>query len=295
MCAPSAPAAPDYKGAAEAEGKSKMSSTYTPFGSSVYSADPTSPSGYRQDVSLDPNIQKATDAMLPRIAEHYSTPLDVSGVDDVYNKAYGAQTSRLDPYWGQQEKMRETALANQGIGVGSEAYSNAMRDFGQQRNDAYQQAQLAAIGTMPQTYDLAERSYAQPLNVLNALRSGQQTGGSANGPGVDYLKALQGQSAWNQGLYNADMGAYNAQLGGAAALGGSYLYGLAAGSDRRLKSNIVRIGTHELGFGIYEYDIDYEGQRHEIGVMADEVEKVIPQAVITGPDGYKRVFYHLLV
>jgi hypothetical protein len=79
----------------------------------------------------------------------------------------------------------------------------------------------------------------------------------------------------------------------------SGLYGLAGNlgsaaimfSDRRLKSNIVRIGTHPLGIGVYEYDIFGGRQR---GVMADEVEAVMPEAVSTHESGYKMVNYGLL-
>lgn len=62
-------------------------------------------------------------------------------------------------------------------------------------------------------------------------------------------------------------------------------------SDRRLKSNIVRIGKHPLGIGWYRYTID--GHTEE-GVMADEVLEVKPEAVITGPDGYYMVNYGLI-
>jgi hypothetical protein len=62
-------------------------------------------------------------------------------------------------------------------------------------------------------------------------------------------------------------------------------------SDRRLKSNIERVGTHPLGIGIYEYDIFGERQR---GVMADELEIVLPEAVAVHPSGYKMVNYGLL-
>ena len=71
----------------------------------------------------------------------------------------------------------------------------------------------------------------------------------------------------------------------------SGLFGLGAAgilSDRRLKRNISRIGTHPLGIGLYEYDIF---DRHEIGVMADEVMKVKPQAVMRHPSGYLMVDY----
>ena len=74
----------------------------------------------------------------------------------------------------------------------------------------------------------------------------------------------------------------------AGALGGA---GITKYSDRRLKSNIVRIGTHPLGIGIYEYDIDGSRQR---GVMADEVLTVLPEAVLTGDDGYMMVNYGVL-
>ena len=70
-------------------------------------------------------------------------------------------------------------------------------------------------------------------------------------------------------------------------------------SDRNAKQNIVRIGTHPLGIGLYLFDYKPEfepvaGYGRQFGVMADEVEAVLPQAVVMHPDGYKRVDYALL-
>ena len=70
-------------------------------------------------------------------------------------------------------------------------------------------------------------------------------------------------------------------------------------SDRTLKQNIVRVGTHPAGFGLYLFDYKPEfreaaGVGRQFGVMADEVEAVLPQAVVMHPDGYKRVDYALL-
>lgn len=62
-------------------------------------------------------------------------------------------------------------------------------------------------------------------------------------------------------------------------------------SDAQLKSNIIQIGTHQLGFGIYEYDIF---DRREQGVLAQEVQTILPQAVTCGTDGYLRVRYDLI-
>ena len=70
-------------------------------------------------------------------------------------------------------------------------------------------------------------------------------------------------------------------------------------SDRMLKENIIRVGTHPLGFGMYLFEFKPEfiaklGSGRQFGVMADEVEQVMPQAVSVGPDGYKRVDYAML-
>ena len=74
----------------------------------------------------------------------------------------------------------------------------------------------------------------------------------------------------------------------AGAIGG----GLASRpSDRRLKSNIKYLARTDTGLNVYEYEIF---GRHEVGVIADEVEKLYPQAVSTGPDGYQRVNYYML-
>jgi hypothetical protein len=70
-------------------------------------------------------------------------------------------------------------------------------------------------------------------------------------------------------------------------------------SERSVKENIVRIGTHPLGIGLYLFDYLPEhrvqwGQGRQFGVMIDEVETIMPEAVSSHEDGYKRVDYALL-
>jgi len=71
-------------------------------------------------------------------------------------------------------------------------------------------------------------------------------------------------------------------------------------SDRAAKKNIVRIGTHPLGIGLYlfdykpEYCAKSEQQGRQFGVMADEVESVMPLAVSVHSNGYKLVNYAML-
>jgi hypothetical protein len=116
----------------------------------------------------------------------------------------------------------------------------------------------------------------------------------ANTAGPDLLGAANAS-------YQNQLNAYNAQQ----ASGGGFMNGLmslgAAGitkySDIRLKKNIKKIGTLRKGIDIYSYNyIDYKDlpKDKQIGVMAQEVEKVIPEAVITMADGYKAVNYALI-
>ena len=70
-------------------------------------------------------------------------------------------------------------------------------------------------------------------------------------------------------------------------------------SDRRAKENIVLVGTHSPGIGLYLFDYKLShrqtwGYGRQFGVMADEVERVLPEAVCTDPDGYKMVDYDRL-
>ena len=70
-------------------------------------------------------------------------------------------------------------------------------------------------------------------------------------------------------------------------------------SDPALKESAVRIGSHPAGFGIYLFDYKAEfqaahGHGRQFGVMANEVERVAPEAVVVRADGYRAVNYSLL-
>jgi hypothetical protein len=107
----------------------------------------------------------------------------------------------------------------------------------------------------------------------------------------------------NQMGYNAQMGNINAQQAaqqnfnqGLMGLGGA---GIMAFSDIRMKENINRIGTLPNGLPFYNFEYkpefkDIAGHGVHIGVMAQEVEMVQPEAVITNANGYKMVNYGAL-
>jgi len=64
-------------------------------------------------------------------------------------------------------------------------------------------------------------------------------------------------------------------------------------SDRRLKENIQKIGESISGLGIYKFNYIGKAKQY-IGAMADEVIKVVPEAVSTMSNGYLGVNYNLI-
>ena len=64
-------------------------------------------------------------------------------------------------------------------------------------------------------------------------------------------------------------------------------------SDMRLKHDIVLLGRLDDGLGYYRF-VYNGGHTTYVGVMAQEVETVMPEAVMRGADGYMRVSYDLL-
>ena len=61
-------------------------------------------------------------------------------------------------------------------------------------------------------------------------------------------------------------------------------------SDFRLKHEIILLGHLNNGLGFYRF-VYNGGKKAYVGVIAQEVQRVIPQAVVRGRDGYLRVFY----
>lgn len=64
-------------------------------------------------------------------------------------------------------------------------------------------------------------------------------------------------------------------------------------SDPRLKKNIVRVGSRPDGLDIYAYEYVWGGKRH-LGVMADEVEVLRPEAMGASLLGFRTVHYDRL-
>lgn len=167
-------------------------------------------------------LGKQTGLALDRVNEGLSKPFDYGSVQDLSDQSYAAQTARLDPEWQTRDQQFQQQMANQGISAGGEAYNNAARTFGQQRNDAYSQARLNAQQMMPQTYQLASSLRSQPLNELNALRTGAQVTNPTfqavpqqqTTAGPDMLGAAQAQGQYDTNVFNQEQQSSNSMTSG---------------------------------------------------------------------------------
>jgi hypothetical protein len=81
--------------------------------------------------------------------------------------------------------------------------------------------------------------------------------------------------------------------GGLVGFGG-FGFGFGHRSDIRLKEDIVPLGRLGNGIGLYRFR--YKGTDHTVyvGVMAQEVQKIVPRAVSRDRDGFLRVDYDQL-
>ena len=97
-------------------------------------------------------------------------------------------------------------------------------------------------------------------------------------------------------MSRGSMGGFGGGRGGGFGGGGRGGGGRGGGarrSDVRLKHDIVLLGRLDDGLGYYRF-VYNGGHTAYVGVMAQEVEAVMPEAVTRGGDGYLRVSYDLL-
>jgi hypothetical protein len=219
----------------------------------------------------------------------------------------------------QTQEAQKRAAAGMGINPASGRFAGM-------QNQAALGLAAQKAGAMTGTRQQAQQmGYARLLDVSglgrnlpgasSAAYAGATGAGSAAGqsymaPGNQYANMFnqgvgtigQGQNMQMQGLSNILN--TQGQLYGAVlnqpdplttiASAGLTAYGLR-GSDIRIKENIEQIGVHfRTGLPIYEFNYTHIPDKRFRGVMAQDVEKVFPDAVEETHDGIKMVNYAML-
>ena len=336
--APSAPAAPDYSGAARqtAQGNLDAARTaaaanrvnqVTPYGNLNYAITGEDPYGNptwtatttlsdvgqqllnnqnQASLGLGGTINSALGRVQSTMGQDFNPQLPSTGFNpsQSYQDAY---MERLRPQIEQGREALDVKLANAGIPIGSEAYKRAQMAQSQRENDLLLGATTQGFGVgsqaNQQAFNQELTKYNLPLNTLSALRTGAQvqnpsfvnSAQQATTSGADLLGA-------SQMGYNAQLGDFNAQQAaqanfnqGLMGLGGA---GIMKYSDIRTKENIKQIHWMPNGLPVYEYEYKPEFKDHPlagygkfVGVMAQEVQTLIPDAVVVLDNGYLAVDY----
>lgn len=208
---------------------------------------------------------------------------------DAEKWAYDLASPRIMAQQGQNETALRNRLINSGIRPGTDAWNTEMTRLTNANTDQLNQLALTGRG-QAFSENLATRN--QPINEITALLSGSQVSNPASmsGPtpqtqvgGVDYSGLVQ-QNYQNK--LNSSGGMMGGLFGLAGSLGGA---AMSKWSDRRVKTDIKRVGTLDNGLPVYAYNYVWGGPT-EIGVMAQDVERFRPHAV-SEFNGVKAVDY----
>jgi len=138
--------------------------------------------------------------------------------------------------------------------------------------------------------NLASTYYNNYLDrLLGVGNQGLQAGGLVTGAGNVSQSNSQSTSSSTGTSNSTGTSKSKPGIGGFI---GQVASGVAA-SDRRLKTNIVKISAFDNGLNIYQYDY-INGEGPYIGVMADEVAEIVPEALGPVIDNYMTVDYSKL-
>ena len=323
----SAGQAPDFQGATtqtadaskqnvDTQTQQNRANTQDPFSSQTWTTDASGRPVLSQ--GLAGGLGSAATGLESQAGSALSQGLDpslfqsVGTGDNARNQAisgaYNQATSRLNPQFAASNEQLQSQLAAQGLDPNSQAYRTATLQAQQGQNDAYSSAMNGAIaqGTQAGTADLQNNIAAQQNDIANALRqrdtplselqslqgfTNQQP--SYNAAGIaqtpDYVGAATQLGQYNlanagqaQQLEGDAIGAAGQVLGGAASI--------ASKCDERAKVGVIRLPIEAepgVPYAIFAYRED-PAQKY-LGVIAQDLEKVAPERVFVGDDGFKRV------
>lgn len=215
-----------------------------------------------------------------------------SVLDQIQKQAYGANsalksaTTAAGQYGSNRGALGANDIANtQADTIGSilggqynSALQNALTTLPQLREQSAQ-GQLGAAANQRQLYAQQQQAPIAGLGAIGSLLGAlPQSGGSVS----------------NTSSQSSGSSSQNGTLGNLFSTGAAIApYAIAAFSDIRLKKNIRHIGE-ENGYPIYEFTYRHDAKNTKfVGVMAQDVEKIKPEAV-GRVEGWKTVNYDMI-
>lgn len=244
------------------------------------------------------NLANAAQSLTSQEATQLATPFNLDNAVSQKIDSIGQQT--LDPQWAANSSAQAATLANEGVTPGSQAYNDAMTSFNSAKNNAYDQLFLQG-DAQAESESLANQN--ETTNQISALMSGSQVGTptfsstpQTSVAGTDVAGITQNSYLDQNQQAQQSVAANNSMMGGLFGLAGTAAtagikYGMQP-SDRELKTDVQRVGTLDNGLPVYLYRYKAGGP-FQIGLMAQDVEVVRPDAVSIMANGFKGVRYAL--
>ena len=204
------------------------------------------------------------------------------------NQAYGDVSKSLAPVMGQAQTGAD---AYAGLLSGDTSGFNMYKDIGGYDGMA-EQGSRGITGNAAASGMLRSGSTGKALTSFgNNLQNSWLS---------QYMDKLKGQADMGFQAANSITGAGQTSTSTQSSktkpgIGGflGSMASAAAASDIRLKENIIKIGKLSNGLPVYQYNY-INDNKPQVGVMAHEVEEVLPEAVLTMSNGYKAVDYGML-
>jgi len=194
-----------------------------------------------------------------------------NALQDIQNQMAAQQYNVGAGLQGQQQRLAAANqlanISNLGFGMGQTVQQNLM-----QQGALQQGVQQALIDAAKQQYAGYTGAPAASINYLSNAIGATPTGGTTTQSG-------------SPGLFNM-----LSTIAGIAAQAGAF-------SDVRLKKDIKQIGKLPNGINLYKWAWNKIGKAigadkfPTVGVLAQEVQKINPEFVVKGDDGYLRVNY----
>ncbi len=248
------------------------------------------------------NMASAAESLSGTLGNRPDYIYSVDGSDEARQRmeqaVYNQAVAKFEPEFETRRKQLETRLQNQGFSPTSEAYQTAMENLEKAQNEAYTDAAYNSViaGQNAFSNSLSDQISSAgfqnsarqlPISELASLLQNQYSGYDVANQKYLVKKGSDARINQTQNQNAAEQFNFGTNALLSAGQGLASLF-----SDKELKEHIVRVGQLHNGLPVYLFT--YKGDNEpRLGLLAQEVLAVRPEAVDIDKSGYLKVNYAL--
>ncbi|MBQ8464776.1 MAG: tail fiber domain-containing protein [Alphaproteobacteria bacterium] len=283
------------------------------FSGSKAAINPVTWSMYNYLNSIDTSAVDNTNNLLAQTGYNLAQTLSmrpdyvysVDGSDEARQRAenavYNSYVDKLTPAFANQTSDLETRLQNQGLSVGSEAYQRALTDLQTTQNAALNQAAYQSVLAGQNAFsdslsnsisaaDFSNNARMLPVSEILSLISTSPSGYQIEQAKYGLLNGAVNDMNQLQRQYDSDQAS---RLMNTISTTGKIAAAFMA-SDKRFKENIKKVGQLDNGLNVYIFNYKND-KTPRLGLIAQEVKKLKPEAVFEDKSGFLYIRYDLAV